>query len=181
MSRIIFLHGASSAGKSTLAQAIRAESRDPWLHLSLDHFSESGAISARYFQRWPSQRAVFFDGMHRAFAGFADAGNDLIIEHILDTAGWHSALQKGLKGHDILFVGLRTALDLLKRREIKRGDRPIGSAARDYSLIHEGLRYDVELDGAASPEANAKRIMLAWQDSGEPSKFFGPTPHLKAR
>ena len=34
----------------------------------------------------------FFDGFHRSVAAFADAGNNLILEHILDTPGWRGQL-----------------------------------------------------------------------------------------
>ena len=43
MALILFLHGPSSSGKSTLAAAIREASDRPYLHLSIDHLRDSGA------------------------------------------------------------------------------------------------------------------------------------------
>lgn len=169
MSRIIFLHGASSAGKSTLAAAIRSASPDPWLHLSLDHVRDSGAVQPAHFAA--ENRARTFDGLHRAFAGFADAGCDLIVEHILDAPGWHTELQRLFAAHQVLFVGIHTPLDTLNAREVARADRPMGSAAQDFASVHAGLTYDLTLDGTRDPAQNAQAVLAALGHSRR-SAFF---------
>ena len=45
--RIIFLNGASSSGKSTLAKALQAALAEPFLHVSSDHLVASGMLPAR--------------------------------------------------------------------------------------------------------------------------------------
>lgn len=173
VARVIFLHGASSSGKSTLARAIRDRSERPFVHLSIDIYCDSGAIEPARYRDWKTARPAVFDGLHRSFAAFAGAGNDLIIEHILDTPGWHGDLQRLLAGHRLLFVGLRTAVGELNRREKQRGDRPPGMAERDAATVHQGLSYDLELDGAAPADLNAARVLQALDEAGEGgSKFF---------
>jgi chloramphenicol 3-O-phosphotransferase len=76
VSSIIFLHGTSSSGKSTLARALQARLDAPFWHYSIDHLRDSGVLpSARIkagdFQ-WRDMRAAFFDGFHRSVAAFAD-------------------------------------------------------------------------------------------------------------
>lgn len=159
MSRIIFLHGASSSGKSTLASEIRRQAITPFVHLSLDHFRDSGAIRPETYPDWPHVRPQIFEALHRSFAAFADAGCDLIIEHILDTEGWHDALQTMLAAHDVVFVGLHTPDVVLRQREMARGDRTLGSAVADAGHIHSGLTYDLELDGTAPVATTAERIL----------------------
>ncbi|MCV6584456.1 MAG: chloramphenicol phosphotransferase CPT family protein [Marinibacterium sp.] len=173
MARVIFLHGPSSSGKSTLAAALLASAPSPFLHLSIDHLRDSGAWDPRRYSNWPTARAAFFDGFHRAVGGFADAGNDLILEHVLDTPGWHADLQHRLGAHQVLFVGLTTPLETLQSRERQRGDRPIGSAEADFHSVHRGLTYDLSLDGTAAPEDGAMRVWrcLARHDR---SAFFAP-------
>ncbi|NIZ13479.1 chloramphenicol phosphotransferase CPT family protein [Phaeobacter sp. HF9A] len=172
MALILFLHGASSSGKSTLAAEIRKQAGRPFLHLSIDHLRDSGAWDAKTYPDWPSARPAFFSGFHRAIAGFADAGNDLIVEHILDTPGWHGELQKLLRPHEVLFVGLHTALGTLNARETRRGDRPKGSAARDHDSVHHGLSYDLVLDGAAAPTQNAAEVLSCFHKASPSSNFF---------
>lgn len=173
MSRIIFLHGASSSGKSTLAQAIRAASPDPWMHLSFDTFRDSGALMPASYSDWASNRDAVFAALHQSFQAFADAGLDLVIEHILDTQGWHADLQQRFTGHDLLFVGLHTPADILDVRENARTNRARGSARQDATRIHAGLKYDLELDGTASPQSNAKQVLAAIPS---PSSAFFASP-----
>ena len=163
MSTVIFLHGASSSGKSTLAAAIRKASVQPFVHLSLDHFRDSGAVNSSDYPDWTAARPTVFEGLHRSFSAFADAGCDMIIEHILDTEGWHAQLQKLLAAHDVLFVGVMTPVSVLRERETGRQNRPVGSAEHDATRVHQGLIYDLELDGTQPPDANAKRVLKALQ------------------
>jgi chloramphenicol 3-O phosphotransferase len=178
MAGIIFLHGPSSSGKSTLARALQARFDTPFWHYSIDHLRDSGVLPmARYRNgdfAWADTRAAFFDGFHRSVAAFADAGNDLILEHILDTQGWREDLARRLAGHKVLFAGLYTSLSALKQREAARGDRPEGSAEADFHTVHKGLAYDLELDAERDPDINAELVRVAWAMHFAPSRFFDP-------
>ncbi len=172
MASIVFLHGASSSGKSTLASALRKRTDRPFLHLSIDHLRDSGAWDPSSYLDWRAERSKFFAGFHSAVAAFADAGNDTILEHILDTAGWHAELQSLFQEHDVLFVGLFTGVAELCAREQARGDREIGSAVKDQRSIHQNIQYDIELDGAASPDENADQVLQLLASSRPRSAFF---------
>ncbi|TNJ45105.1 chloramphenicol phosphotransferase CPT family protein [Phaeobacter sp. B1627] len=174
MALILFLHGPSSSGKSTLATEIRKQATDrALLHLSIDHLRDSGVWTPSAYADWKTARPAFFSGFHRAIAGFATAGNDLILEHILDTPGWLSELRTLLAGQQLLFVGLHTPLATLVAREKERGDRPAGSAAADFERAHRGLSYDLIVDGTAPARSNAATILAALPQPGTQSRFFG--------
>lgn len=175
MSQIIFLHGASSSGKSTIAKALQARIEQPFWHVSIDHLRDAGVLPMDRFRNgdfsWKDQRKAFFDGFHASVAAYADAGNNIILEHILDTEGWLGRLRASLDDHDVLFVGVHCPLELLVEREALRGDRPLGSAKRDYETIHRGKRYDLEVDTVDGLERNVERILSAWRLSGRTSSF----------
>lgn len=173
MSQIVFLHGACSSVKSTLAKALMAESDKGFMHLSIDHFRDSGAINKENYADWSKIRLQFFDGFHRSLAGFADTGMGLIVEHILDDPTWHDELRSKFKKHQVTFVGVYVDVDELSKRENARGDRPIGSAQRDAATIHIGKSYDLELDGTLPPKENAQAIFRLLDGSLKTSKFFG--------
>ena len=176
MSSVIFLHGASSSGKSTLARAVQAKIELPFWHYSIDHLRDSSVLPMARFKSgelsWMEQRAAFFDGFHRSVGAFADAGNNIILEHILDTSGWHEQLASLLGTHDVLFVGLRVSLSELRRREEARGDRPLGSAEADFHAVHRGMAYDLQLDTEDGVEPNADRVIAAWRTARRRSAFF---------
>lgn len=175
--KIILLHGASSSGKSTLARRIQATLPEPFWHVSIDHLRDAGVLpSARIASgefRWRDMRSDFFDGFHRSLAAFASAGNNLIVEHILDTAGWLEDLARLLSPFDVFLVGLHCSQEVLIAREAVRGDRPIGSAAKDHDTIHRGMLYDLELHNDRTPDENAAWLIAAWKERGARSVFAG--------
>jgi len=178
VAQIIFLHGASSSGKSTLARALQARIEKPFWHISIDHLRDSGVLPTQRFRNgdfdWKEARPAFFDGFHASLAAYADAGNDLILEHILDTESWLEKLRSLLAGHDVLFVAVHCPLDLLIAREKARGDRPAGSARQDFETIHIGKTYDLELDSTHDVEANVDRLLKTLRSGRRDSSFTRP-------
>lgn len=173
--KIIFIHGASSSGKSTLARAVQARLDEPFWHVSIDHLRDSGMVPMDRFRRgdfrWKDFRARFFDGFHRSLVAYASAGNNLLLEHILEEPQWASELAVMLQPFDVFFVGLHCALEELVRRETLRADRPIGSAADDFHRIHDGQRYDLELSSGRPVEENAAQLISSWASRRSPSVF----------
>jgi chloramphenicol 3-O phosphotransferase len=175
MAQIIFLHGASSSGKSTIAKKLQARIEKPFWHISIDHLRDSGVLPSSRFRtgefRWADARKAFFDGFHASLAAYADAGNDLILEHILDTEGWLETLDGLLRHHDVFFVAVHCPLEVLIEREQARGDRPAGSAKRDYETVHVGKIYDIELNSTDGADANVERLLAAWRSARRSSSF----------
>ncbi|MEQ8281605.1 MAG: chloramphenicol phosphotransferase [Parvibaculum sp.] len=101
--QIIFLHGASSSGKSTIARALQARIEKPFWHISIDHLRDADVLPLERFRKgdfaWADARTAFFDGFHASLAAYANAGNNLILEHILDTEGWMETLRRILAPH----------------------------------------------------------------------------------
>lgn len=173
--QIIVLHGASSSGKSTLARGLQARLPLPFWHISIDHLRDSGVLPMARFKSgefdWTAARAPFFDGFHRSLAAYAGAGNNLLLEHILDTPGWLEQLVALFAPFDVFFVGVHCPLDELVRREARRGDRPAGSAERDFHTIHRGIAYDFEVQSDQAADGNIAAILAAWQARPPDSAF----------
>jgi len=172
---IILIHGASSAGKSTLCRALQQRIDAPFWHYSIDHLRDSGVlpserIRSREFS-WSALRTAFFDGFHRSIGAFAGAGNNLIVEHIVETEAWLADLVDALTGVDVFFVALHCPLDELERREAARGDRPVGMAKTDFATVHGFADYDLELDSTALLERNVDALLAAWAARRSPSAF----------
>ncbi|MEX0279440.1 MAG: chloramphenicol phosphotransferase CPT family protein [Ruegeria sp.] len=172
---MIFLHGASSSGKTTLAQALQKRIEIPFWHVSIDHLRDSGMLPMNRFHDgafdWRQERERIFDGFHRSVGAYADAGNNLILEHILDTPGWASVLRQQFARHDVFFVAVHCALPVLTERERRRADRPIGSAERDKRSIHKTRVYDLELNSEDGLDANIEMLLDAWRSGRRRSEF----------
>jgi chloramphenicol 3-O phosphotransferase len=181
--RIIFLHGASSSGKSTLAKELQGVLGEPFLHVSSDHLVAAGLLPERreeggLFDWWHQMRPRFFDGFHRCLPALAEAGNDLIVDHIIEFASWRSDLAQVLAGLDVYLVGVHCDLDEIDRRERERGDRRIGEGRAHVTIdgIHTFGPYDLEVDTtAAVSTALAEAIMQAWLHRAHPSALWTVT------
>ncbi len=172
---IIFINGASSSGKTTLAKELQRTLPLAFWHFSIDHIRDAGVLpSARIrageFQ-WATMRAAFFDGFHGCVPVLAEAGNNLIVEHIIDSQAWMDRLAV-LIGHlDVFCVGVQCPLAELERREHARGDRPLGDAKRDHRVVHQYCAYDLEVDGTMPREQAAGAVIEAWDQRAQPSAF----------
>ena len=172
---VILLNGASSAGKSTLAQALQRRLPLPFWHYSIDHLKAvrilpQARIDSGEFP-WAAQREQFFEGFHNSIRAFAIAGNHLIVEHIVETQVWMDRLLKLLEGVDVFFVGLHCPLEELERRELRRGDRRIGEARADFEVTHGFGRYDYECSMTDEPDAIAACVADAWARRSGRSAF----------
>jgi chloramphenicol 3-O phosphotransferase len=178
LGRIILLHGASSAGKSTLSKAVQRALDEPFLHFSSDLLAVG--LPARRepdgpFQWWNGYRPRFFDGFHRSAAALAAAGNDLIVEHIIEFAQWRAELQRLLQPFDVFLVGVHCTLDELERRERLRGDRRIGEAREHVEVdgVHGFGAYDLEVDTTGrDPGELAVEVVLRWRERGRSVLFL---------
>ena len=150
---IIMLNGASSSGKSTLARGLQTVLPDPFLHFNSDQLVDGGAIPNRRNESapfgWPgTMRTRFFDGFHRSIPAMVAAGNNLVVEHIIEFREWREQLRQLLDGMDIFLVGIHCDLDELDRREKARGDRRAGEGRTHVEVdgIHGFGAYDLEID-----------------------------------
>jgi chloramphenicol 3-O phosphotransferase len=165
--KIIFVNGASSSGKSTLCRALQARLELPFWHYSIDHFRHSGVLPDERIERgdfsWALMRPAFFEGFHRCLPALAQAGNNLLVEHIIETAEWRSRLEQLFRPFDVFWVGLHCPLAELEKRELQRGDRRVGEAREDHATVHAHCTYDIEVDSTRPLADNVRAVIDAWQ------------------
>ncbi|ULH14147.1 chloramphenicol phosphotransferase CPT family protein (plasmid) [Deinococcus sp. KNUC1210] len=173
---IILLNGASSAGKSTLCRALQAQIDEPFLQYSLDFFMfghevlpqrrhEGGAFA------WQALRPKVFEGFFACLPALAGAGNNLVVDFIVETPQQLRRLVHHLALFDVYYVGVHCPLPELERRERQRGDRGIGDARRDLETVHSFSSYDFEIDSSRAPDLAAARIIAAWKVRTSPGVF----------
>jgi len=174
-SKIVFLNGASSSGKTAIAHALQRAMEEFYVHTGIDHFLErvplrfhavsDGAEPATpYGVLWvmpAGQPPVtelrlgpagirLVSGMYGAVAGLASAGNNVIVDDVIfDPAVLREAL-RALEGFNVLFVGVRCPLDLVRERELARSDRMRGLAEAQHEIVHAHGVYDLEVDTSVS-------------------------------
>ena len=173
--KIILINGASSSGKSTLARELQQTLPMPFWHFSFDHLRDSNALPMARIRSgdidWSTMRPTVFDGFHRCLPVLAEAGNNLIVDHIIENEMWMSDLVTLLTGLDVFFVGVHCPLPELERRERERGNRRVGEARQDYQVIHSFAEYDLEIDATQPNQINVSTLVNAWKSRQSPSVF----------
>jgi len=172
--KIIFLNGASSAGKSSIARALQAVMEEPCFHLCIDEY-----LAAYQDGLWEREDIVrrtwprIIRGFHAAGAAVARAGNLVIVDDVLESdPPWVESVLSLFEGLEVIFVGIHCPVEELERRERNRGNRKEGMARKQVEEVHAQAIYDLELDTSSlSPEEGAAEI-LSFLQSKEPATAF---------
>ncbi len=200
--QIIYLNGPSSSGKSTLAKALQDALNPPYLHIGIDKIIgmmpekvnnwTGGVAELGYSWRASSdpdghriqelQIGPFSNRISSAYKKIVvlllELGHQLIVD---DVAFGHEDLDRWknlLNGFSVLYVGIKTPLDVLELREKNRGNRILGSARAQYFKAHNDTHYDLDIDTSllSTDECVARileKIQLLQKDSLYPNRPKG--------
>lgn len=168
--QLIVINGASSAGKTTLCRALRNALPDtatgPFLHFSLDFFMFDADVLPRTphgkVRDWQRIRPQVLGGFYRCLPALLEAGNNLVVDLIIEDESQRDCLRELLAPHDVYLVGLRCPLAELERRELARGDRHVGDARRDARTVHTFCAYDLAVDCEDALADNVAQITAGW-------------------
>ena len=171
MTQIVVLNGGSSAGKSSIARALQLTLPAPWLTFGVDVlidalpgrgddprsgivFEIDGSISVT-----PNYQAIE-NAWYQGLATMARHGTRLILDEVLlSGAAGQRRLSEILDGLAVLWIGVHCDPLVAARREASRADRIPGMALSQATIVHDGARYDLQVDTTdCSPEACAAQI-----------------------
>jgi chloramphenicol 3-O phosphotransferase len=171
--RIIFLNGTSSSGKSSIARELLEVLDDGVYHLlAVDAFNSMRTRRELRPEELDAALRRTRAGFHRSIAGMAAAGNDVVVDHVLSEPWRLADCLALLPPEQVLFVGVHCPLDELNRRELARGDRPVGAAAKQLPVVHAHGDYDLECDtSTAGPREIAERIRAFLPHRPTPTAF----------
>jgi chloramphenicol 3-O phosphotransferase len=170
---MIILNGGSSSGKSGIVRCLQAVLPDPWLAFGCDSFVE--ALPAR-MQTSEAGIVVAPDGTVSVGADFhaleaawregigamARAGAKIIIDDVfLGGAASQQRWLSAVGGLAVLWVGVRCDSAVAAGRELARGNRAEGMAASQADVVHQGVRYDLEVDTTQAESLACARTIAA--------------------
>ena len=195
---VIFLNGTSSAGKTTLAQALQEQFEEPWQHMALDQYRDglparyrglnspdgtSGQRGLNVVTVQPGDGEAFTQvrfgedgrkmlrGMRRGIAAMATAGMNVLIDDIILEPEFLQDYLSVMNGIRLYFVGVHCPPEVIATREAARPGRFPGTAVGHFGVCHAHRHYDVEIDTSAeSPESCADRV-IARVNAGPPEAF----------
>jgi chloramphenicol 3-O phosphotransferase len=164
---IIILNGGSSSGKTSLAIALQELMPEPFAHFDADIFR---ILMPQRFCHWapfapPSESDnLFISGFHRAAAGFASVGNNIIIDHMFSQREWLLDAISVFEVARAYAVGVKCDIDVAMRRERERKNRTPGLAAFSATSIHDQIIYDLEVDTTSTGSRKIAENVKTWLD-----------------
>lgn len=170
---IIVINSASSAGGTTVARLLQNELPDVRLRLGVDAFLDAlPDWSARHDVglRFGDDGVVTVDASYHAredawyrmLAALAASGQPLILDEVLlDGHLGQQRLRSLFADTPSMWIGVRCDPEIAEERERRRPDRIVGMARDQAERVHEGMAYDVVVDGAQPPQQSVDAILDA--------------------
>ncbi|MEV5785576.1 chloramphenicol phosphotransferase CPT family protein [Streptomyces sp. NPDC048448] len=169
---IIFLNGTSSSGKSSIARELLQILDESFFHMPVDAFHAMRSDRDIPDERLQAEIDRTAMGFHRAIAGMAAAGNQVVVDHVLSQRWRLLDCLDLFTAENVVLVGVHCPLPELQRRERVRGDRTPGLAARQFEQVHAHGTYDIECDTSKSTSGEiAQQIKNALARRPTPTAF----------
>jgi chloramphenicol 3-O phosphotransferase len=107
--------------------------------------------------------------MHHAIAALAQAGNNIVADHVLVERAWVDECAQLFADLPAYLIGVYCPLEVLEQREKARRNRTWGQARAQFSIVHAHTVYDLELDTSVlSAAACAQQIVAQLADDVPP-------------
>ncbi len=161
--RVIFLNGVTSAGKTSIVEALQAR-RDVFFYVVANDLFEQ-MIGEEYLREdyWKYLGEAIRLMYHTAKL-FSDLGKHVLIDGILvereGIAPHYARMMEILRDNPLDIVELACPLAVCRQRNIARGDRGEDQSEEQAALMAKDIRYSLRVDtDVLSPEECADVIL----------------------
>ena len=173
----MIINGGSSSGKTGIVRCLQAVLDEPWLAFGIDSLVDAmpAALQA-------SDAGIDFapDGAVVVGSAFRElelawmsgivqicrSGARVIVDDVfLGGASSQQRWRDVIGDVETLWVGVHCAPEVVTGREIARGDRVPGMAAKQALIVHDGVKYDVEVDSSHTESIECARSIARYLSS----------------
>lgn len=159
MKNIILLNGPSSAGKSSLSRELQkrlGEMEISSVIISIDDYMTTDPKETIY----EDDIYEIMPPMCRDIKEYVRQGKTVIVDHAITSERIYSMFLDAAKEGNALTVKVVCDIEILRQREIERGDRCPGSAEASLQYLWPKDGYDLCIDNGRIPlEENAALIL----------------------
>ena len=147
--RIIFLNGVTSAGKTSIVEAIQDRDDVFFYVVANDLFQEMVGEKFLRENYWKYLSEVIIMMYHTAKL-FSDMGKNVLIDGILvereEIRPHYQQLVDILKDNPLDIVEVYCPLDICRKRNKIRGDRYESQSEEQYELMAQNIKYSMRVD-----------------------------------
>ncbi len=167
--RILFLNGVTSAGKTSIVDALQNRDDIFFYVVANDLFEQT--IGEKYLQedywKYLSEAIVL---MYHTAKLFSDMGHNVIIDGILveqpRLKPHYQRLKEIFCDNPLDIVEVSCPLEICRQRNLRRGDRYENQSQEQYDIMAEGISYScrVETDKYSPEECAAQIVERLFKD-----------------
>lgn len=156
--KIIFLNGASSSGKTSIAKELLK--LNSYFYLSIDDFTNKQPTEILNDKdKLKAHFPKIISEFHEAIKEMSDKGRSLVIDHVLEKPQWYKECKEALKDKQVAWVSVICSLEELGRREANRKDRASGLAKLQHETVYKSYAYDILVNtSTTTPKEAAIKI-----------------------
>lgn len=161
--RIIFLNGVTSAGKTSIVEALQERDNIFFYVVANDLFQEM--VGEKYLREnyWKYLSDVIIMMYHSAKL-FSDMGKNVLIDGILverdEITPHYQQMIEILKDNPLDLVEVYCPLDICRKRNIIRGDRYENQSDEQHELMAKDIEYTLRVDTSLHSPAECADIIV---------------------
>lgn len=161
--RIIFLNGVTSAGKTSIVEALQERDDIFFYVVANDLFQEM--VGDKYLREnyWKYLSEVILMMYHTAKL-YSDMGKNVLIDGILvereEIKPHYQQLLEILKENPLDLVEVYCPLEICRQRNIIRGDRYETQSEEQHQLMASNIRYSVRVDTSKYNPAECAEMIV---------------------
>ena len=161
--RIIFLNGVTSAGKTSIVEAIQERDDVFFYVVANDLFQEM--VGEKYLREnyWKYLSEVIIMMYHTAKL-YSDMGKNVLIDGILverdEITPHYQQLIEIMKNNPLDLVEVYCPLDICRKRNIIRGDRFENQSEEQHELMAKNIEYRLRVDTSLRSASECADIIV---------------------
>ena len=161
--RIIFLNGVTSAGKTSIVEALQERDDIFFYVVANDLFQEM--VGEKYLREnyWKYLSEVIIMMYHTAKL-YSDMGTSVLIDGILvesdEISPHYPRLLEILRDNPLDLVEVYCPLDICRKRNIIRGDRYESQSDEQYELLAKNIKYRLRVDTSLYSPSECADIII---------------------
>lgn len=161
--RIVFLNGVTSAGKTSIVEAIQERDDIFFYVVANDLFQEM--VGEKYLREnyWKYLSEVIILMYHTAKL-YSDLGKHVLIDGILverdEIAPHYQQMIEILKDNPLDLVEVYCPLDICRKRNLIRGDRYENQSDEQSALMAKDIQYSLRVDTSLHTPAECADMII---------------------
>jgi len=160
--KVILLNGPSSSGKSSIAKCLKMkfEKRNKCKIVALDDY----LVMTNNEPIWEDDVFELTPQMCKDIHELLSDGYVVIVDHVITSERIYQAIIDVFGEDEYKSVMVSCDIEILRKRELQRGDRYVGSSEASVEYLYPKDNYDLVVDSSFKTSEIIAEEIFAWMN-----------------